>query len=57
MSGSRTTCRMPNGSSEQCKPDLMILDLRLKAGDALDLIKTLRVECPEMKGARAFAIR
>src|SRR5207237_2300576 len=34
---------------EECKPDLMILDLRLKAGDALDFIKTLRVECPEVK--------
>src|SRR5439155_730598 len=35
--------------AEQCKPDLMVLDLRLKAGDALDLIKTLRVERPEIK--------
>src|SRR5438876_11916502 len=34
---------------EQCKPDLIVLDLRLKAGDALDLIKTLRVEHPEIK--------
>jgi DNA-binding NarL/FixJ family response regulator len=34
---------------EECKPDLMVLDLRLKAGDALDFIKTLRVECPEVK--------
>ena len=34
---------------EECKPDLMILDLRLKAGDALDFIKTLRVEHPEVK--------
>src|SRR2546430_15359444 len=34
---------------EQCKPDLMILDLRLKGGDALDFIKTLRVEYPEVK--------
>jgi len=34
---------------EECKPDLMILDLRLKAGDGLDFIKTLRVECPEVK--------
>ena len=33
---------------EECKPDLMILDLRLK-GDALDFIKTLRVECPQIK--------
>jgi DNA-binding NarL/FixJ family response regulator len=35
--------------AEQCKPDLMLLDLRLKAGDALDFIKTLRAECPEVK--------
>src|SRR6266513_1097599 len=35
---------------EECKPDLMILDLRLKAGDALDFIKTLRVERPQVKG-------
>jgi DNA-binding NarL/FixJ family response regulator len=34
---------------EECKPDLMVLDLRLKAGDALDFIKTLRVENPEVK--------
>jgi DNA-binding NarL/FixJ family response regulator len=34
---------------EECKPDLMVLDLRLKGGDALDFIKTLRVECPEVK--------
>jgi DNA-binding NarL/FixJ family response regulator len=31
----------------QLKPDLIILDLRLRCGDALDLIKTLRVEEPE----------
>ena len=35
--------------AEQSKPDLMLLDLRLKGGDALDLIKTLRVERPETK--------
>jgi DNA-binding NarL/FixJ family response regulator len=34
---------------EESKPDLIILDLRLKAGDALDFIKTLRAECPEVK--------
>ena len=34
---------------EECKPDLIVLDLRLKAGDALDFIKTLRVECPRVK--------
>ena len=34
---------------EECKPDLMVLDLRLKGGDALDLIKTLCVEHPEVK--------
>src|SRR5207249_558447 len=34
---------------QECKPDLMILDLRLKGGDALDFIKTLRVECPQVK--------
>ena len=35
--------------AEECQPDLMVLDLRLKAGDALDFIKTLRVECPVVK--------
>jgi DNA-binding NarL/FixJ family response regulator len=35
--------------AEQCQPDLMILDLRLKGGDSLDFIKTLRVEHPEVK--------
>src|SRR3954462_9928086 len=34
---------------EQCQPDLMLLDLRLKSGDALDLIKSMRAEHPEMK--------
>src|SRR5947208_10102311 len=34
---------------EQCKPDLLLLDLRLKGGDALDLIKSLRVEHPTLK--------
>jgi DNA-binding NarL/FixJ family response regulator len=34
---------------EQHKPNLMVLDLRLKGGDALDFIKTLRVEHPELK--------
>src|SRR4029450_12152399 len=34
---------------EECKPDLMVLDFRLKTGDALDFIKTLRVECPQVK--------
>ena len=34
---------------EQFKPNLMLLDLRLKGGDSLDLIKTLRVEHPETK--------
>ena len=34
---------------QECKPELMVLDLRLKAGDALDFIKTLRVESPEVR--------
>ena len=34
---------------ETLSPDLLILDLRLKSGDALDLIKTLRAEHPEVK--------
>jgi len=34
---------------EECKTDLMLLDLRLKAGDALDFIKTLRIEYPDVK--------
>jgi DNA-binding NarL/FixJ family response regulator len=34
---------------EEWQPDLMVLDLGLKAGDALDFIKTLRVECPRVK--------
>jgi DNA-binding NarL/FixJ family response regulator len=33
----------------EVEPDLVILDLRLKSGDALDLIKTLRVEHPQVK--------
>lgn len=35
--------------AEECEPDLMVLDLRLKAGDALDFIKTLRVENPKLR--------
>jgi DNA-binding NarL/FixJ family response regulator len=34
---------------EECKPDLMVLDLRLKGGDAMAFIKTLRVECPQVR--------
>src|SRR5436309_4078469 len=34
---------------EECQPHLTILDLRLKGGDALDVIKSLRVEHPELK--------
>src|SRR5690349_436450 len=34
---------------EERKPNLTVLDLRLKGGDALDFIKTLRVEHPEAK--------
>ncbi len=34
---------------EQSKPDLVLLDLGLKGGDSLDLIKTLRVEHPDVK--------
>src|SRR5256714_15450398 len=34
---------------EQCEPDVMLLDLRLKSGDSLQLIKSLRVEHPEVK--------
>ena len=33
----------------QSAPDLMILDLRLKNGDTLELIKSLRVEHPDLK--------
>jgi len=31
------------------KPDLMLLDLRLKSGDSLDLIKSMKVEQPALK--------
>ena len=34
---------------EECKPNLMILDLRLKGGAGLDFIKVLRTECPQVK--------
>src|ERR1051325_5928788 len=34
---------------QECEPDLMVLDLRLKGGDTLDFIKTLRAEFPEVK--------
>jgi DNA-binding NarL/FixJ family response regulator len=34
---------------ERSAPDLVILDLRLKNGDALDLIKTLRLQNPDIK--------
>jgi len=34
---------------EECDPDLMLLDLRLKSGDSLELIKSLKVEHPEVK--------
>lgn len=31
------------------KPDLLILDLRLKSGDGLELIKSLRAQFPELR--------
>jgi DNA-binding NarL/FixJ family response regulator len=34
---------------EQFEPDLMLLDLRLKSGDALELIKSMRVEHSKVK--------
>jgi DNA-binding NarL/FixJ family response regulator len=34
---------------EECEPDLLLLDLRLKSGDSLELIKSLRIEHPEVK--------
>jgi DNA-binding NarL/FixJ family response regulator len=34
---------------EQSEPDLMLLDLRLKSGDALELIKSMRVEHSKVK--------
>jgi DNA-binding NarL/FixJ family response regulator len=34
---------------EEREPDLLLLDLRLKSGDSLELIKSLRVEHPEVK--------
>src|SRR5436190_2044333 len=33
---------------EETTPDLMLLDLRLKSGDALDLIKAMKVEQPKL---------
>jgi DNA-binding NarL/FixJ family response regulator len=35
--------------AQEWQPDLMILDLRLKGGDGLDFIKTLRMENPQLK--------
>jgi DNA-binding NarL/FixJ family response regulator len=34
---------------QKLKPDLVLLDMRLKSGDTLELIKSLRVEDPEIK--------
>lgn len=34
---------------EAKKPDLMLLDLRLKSGDSLDFIKCMKVEVPELR--------
>jgi DNA-binding NarL/FixJ family response regulator len=34
---------------EECEPDLLLLDLRLKSGDSLELIKSMRVEHPDVK--------
>jgi DNA-binding NarL/FixJ family response regulator len=47
--GTADTTGVAKGLVEQCQPDLMLLDLRLKSGDALDLIKSMRVEHPEVK--------
>jgi DNA-binding NarL/FixJ family response regulator len=34
---------------EQQRPDLIVLDLRLKGGNPLDFVKTLRVKYPQVK--------
>src|SRR5262245_32361872 len=34
---------------QETKPDLLLLDLRLKSGDALDLIKSMKVEHSDLK--------
>jgi DNA-binding NarL/FixJ family response regulator len=34
---------------ESCKPDLLLLDLRLRSGDGLDLIKTLQSAFPSLR--------
>ena len=34
---------------QETRPNLMLLDLRLKSGDALDLIKSMKVEQPDLK--------
>lgn len=34
-------------AAEQLKPDLMILDLTLRQGNGLDLLKDLRLRCPK----------
>lgn len=36
-------------AAAQLKPDLVILDLRLKGGDGLDLIKSLKAEFPSLR--------
>ena len=47
--GTADTTGVARSLVEQCQPDLMLLDLRLKSGDALDLIKSMRIEHPEVK--------
>ena len=46
---SRITHQYDKRLVEQCKPNLFLLDLRLKGGDWLDLIKTLRVQLPKRR--------
>ena len=42
---------------EECKPDLMVLDLRLKGGDAPRLYQNVAGRMSSSKGARPLAIR
>jgi DNA-binding NarL/FixJ family response regulator len=47
--GEADTVQSAQAAVQRKLPDLVILDLRLKGGDGLDLIKTLRSQYPKLK--------
>jgi DNA-binding NarL/FixJ family response regulator len=47
--GEASTVPEAQAAADKLRPDVAILDLRLKGGDGLELIKTLKIQFPEIR--------